>query len=158
MESGLGLTNSENLYFRIAHARLIEIVSLPEVQVCSVGRSENDYGEFLFITLIHTKGKSGLTLFGCGFHELRERWFIDEWHFYAISERHVEKEMEVKRHLSKDAAITRILLERQRAERRRAEDETVNKRSQIAIDFELLADLTDDDGATSMLQDLGYPL
>jgi hypothetical protein len=105
------------------------------------------YGEFLFITL--TRGDQHYTFFGCGFHEQRETWIAETWRYYAA---HPTQKM-LESRLTATEAEGRLNQRQREIEAERSSDNETP--SQRAILFALLADLTDEDGAMSELDDLG---
>lgn len=81
-----------------------------------------------------------------GFHKYRDRWFIDEWHWYQSLSNSESCEGEI----SKDDAVRQV-------EARKDEiSPYAEKANQSGAGhlFERLADLTDDDGAIAEFDDL----
>lgn len=148
--SDVEFTDREKLYSRVSHTRLIVIVSDEQTHIHGLNLSTNNYGEFLFVTTSRPKedGRHYTTFWGMGLHEYRDRWFVDEWHWYEASSAFVEKVS--KGTLSKDEAL-KLIEERRQEILPYAEARRQSKRGEL---FELVADLTDDDGAWAELQDL----
>lgn len=145
-----GLTRNEQLFDQVSHARLMAFVADETVTVHKVEETYNNYGGFLFVTL--SKEAEGrrvlLTMWGQGFHESRERWLLDEWFWYEAHpfpqtlEKHIanaEAKRQIEAHRASIAPETR--------------ETTQSKRGQM---FELLADLTDEDGAAGEIEDLPW--
>lgn len=75
------LTEKEILYETVSTKRLYEILDKRQVSIRRVKRDMNNYGEFLFIS---TKvGKQGITFYGAGFDEVRNRWITEEFMMFA---------------------------------------------------------------------------
>ena len=144
-----GLTDQEQLWDQVSDTRLQEILNDPATTVHEVNVSANTYGEFLFIVVSRVvDGRQiVLTLFGLGYHDYREEWITDHWRWYSS---HVS--------FAKDKQLSRADVLRKIEARRReiAEDSTDHNPSDAAVLFSLLADMGDDDGAYSFLDDLGW--
>jgi hypothetical protein len=144
-----GFSENERLYWRVNHHRLEEILDDEQTMVHKILESSNMFGEFLFVTTSRPgdQGRVAMTFFGLGFHEHRERWLTNEWFWYQAN---TYPDM-LKEQIDKEEAKEMI---RQRLESilPYAQEKTQSEYGQL---FELLADLTDDDGALAELQDLG---
>ena len=143
-----GFTEQERLRWRISHARLLAILADEQTMIHHVNESLNNYGDFLFVTTSRESqtGRVSMTFYGLGFHEYREHWFTDEWYWYQAR---FQPEM-LKDRLTKKAAEE--LIQQRLADIRPEITDTVqSERGRL---FELLADLTDEDGAWAELQDL----
>lgn len=143
-----GFTEQECLYWRIGHDRFMAILGDDQTMIHQIQESSNNYGDFLFVTTSR-KGKTGrigMTFYGLGFHEYRERWFTDEWYWYQ-SNFHPTL---LQERMNKEEAHELI---KQRSEDIRPEITETNQSERGRL-FELLADLTDEDGAWAELQDL----
>lgn len=140
-------TERERLYDQISDGRFQKFLAEEATHIQEVQLSNNTFGEFLFVTISHPhEGKrQSLTFFGLGFHEYRERWITETWSWY-VTARNLTKAI-----LDKQVALRHI-------EDRRADiapyltDTQPSPRARL---YELLADLTDDDGALAELEDLG---
>jgi hypothetical protein len=111
--------------------------------------SSNTFGEFMFVTMSRSveEAKQAVTFWGLGFHDYRERWIASNWNWY---ETRLWRELaEVS--LPKDEVIQ--LLEERRKEIAPYVNQTQQSRQGML--FELLADMTDEDGALSDLEDFG---
>lgn len=145
--SAFGFTERERLYDRISEQRFQAILADESTQIHELQVSTNTFGEFLFVTVSrpHEQQWQSITFYGLGYHEYRERWIADTWSWY-----------ETARDLTK-IALNRDTALRQIAERRAdiAPYLTNTQQSQRGKLYELLADLTDEDGAYSELTDMG---
>lgn len=105
-------------------------------------------GEYLFVTLScrAEQPQKLWTFWGLGWHEYREHWIADTWQSYE-SERNIAKLPVL---LKEDAY--RQIKEREAFVRAQAPPTQPSRRAQL---YELLADLTDEDGAWTELEDLG---
>ena len=143
-----GFTESEILFFRVTHKRFLEILQDQKCKIHTVIESGNTFGDFLFVTVSRENNgrQMMVTFYGLGFHEYRDRWFIDEWHWYQSFSNSESCEGEI----SKDDAVRQV-------EARKDEispfAEKANQ-SQAGHLFEMLADLTDDDGAIADFDDI----
>ncbi|SRR5258708_31070194 len=82
------------------------------------------------------------------YHELRERWLTDEWRFYETQQfRH-----QIPQKISPEDAQMLI----QDRHNQIVPDVTPLNQSKRAQLFELLADMTDEDGAYSEMEDFGW--
>lgn len=84
---------------------------------------------------------------GLGYHEHRERWIVDSWHWFE-SQRNISSLPQ----LDKNEAYTRIK-DQEAFVRANATPPAQSPRAQL---YETIADLTDEDGALSELEDLGW--
>ena len=143
------LTEHERLYDRISDQRLQQILDDEQTIIHSVELSTNNYGEFLFIATSRSDGQNqrAITFWGLGLHEYRERWIIHEWFYYPWNPPSGSERLEVT--LSQDEANKHI---RQRKDQI-AHYGTPDVQSRRGKLFEFLADLTDEDGAYSELED-----
>ncbi len=144
-----GLTENEQLFDRISHERFKQIASDLETTIHQIQVSANNYGEFLFVTSSRTinNSRAHLTLWGLGYHELRERWISEEWFWYQGTP---YPELDKKR-LTKDE-VTQLIDQREQDIAPHLNSITQTKRGEL---FDMLADLTDEDGAYSEIEELG---
>lgn len=143
-----GLTYQERLWDRISHIRLLELVDDPETTVHRIEESHNNYGEYLFVT-VSRPGKAArifMSFYGLGFHEFRERWIADEWYWYETVR---ASELE-HQSVTREAAKQQIEARYHEVKGYDTQD-TQTQRGQL---FEMIAELTDEDGAWSEMQDL----
>lgn len=143
-----GLTEHERLWDRVGHARFLQILSDSNTTVHALEESHNNYGEYLFVTLSRpgTHQRIFLTFYGLGYHEYRERWVYQEWYWYEPVK---GAELAQKSVPLQDA---RWLIE---ARYHEIQDQALQaEQSSRGRIFELLADLTDEDGAWAEMQDL----
>jgi hypothetical protein len=143
-----GLTEHERQYWRLSTERFEEVLEDERNIVHTIKDSSNNYGEFLFVTTSRPgeHGRICMTFYGLGYHEHRERWLHEEWFWYQASanpdllNQRIEKEKAKKILEQRLADIGHHLGEVTQSERGRL--------------FELLADLTDEDGALAEMEDL----
>lgn len=136
-------TDHENLYYRVTHARMLEIIRDPNWKIIKSNRDRNSYGEFRFVTITGTRTgtnidgqpvtyETNITFYGNGYHEYRDTT-PETWEFYATS----TSRRDNPHPLSKSKVIREIQGERAAM--------TWHAPSNNA--FTQLADLTDDDFA-----------
>lgn len=140
-----GLTEREQLWDRVSHKRFMELLRDEQTRIHKAELSTNMYGEFLFVSLSRPDDKPiGLTFYGAGFREQRERWITDEWFWYQTSAKTEEET------LPKTEVISTIQ-ERRDEIATYAQGSTQSARGKL---FEMLAELTDEDAALSEMEDL----
>lgn len=141
-------TEREMLFDRLSHSRFEVMLREKQTTIHEVKLDTNRYGEFLFVTVSRQQAekRQALTFFGLGFHEHRERWLTD-WSWYETDLRGERQ----AQHLEKQAALKAISARHAEV----ASYVTNNPPSRRAQLYTLLADLTDEDGALSELEDLG---
>lgn len=112
--------------------------------------SSNNYGEFLFVTASRPKGDKlhCVTFYGLGFHERRERWITDTWSWYDAHQ--TEERLAIT--LDQDEA--EALIQARRDEIAEDMKHFPSEQSRSGVLYEFLADLTDEDGAATELDDL----
>ncbi|MAS35634.1 MAG: hypothetical protein CL610_16610 [Anaerolineaceae bacterium] len=144
-----GFTEREKLYDQISDKRFQALIHDPGTSIHKVGIDTNNYGEFVFVTLSRElQGhRTIMTFWGLGYHEYRERWITHHWRWYSGN----QFPAILKQSLSLEA--TQVLLAQRQADI--ASDVSAEDQSNRAQLYELLADLTDEDGAYSELEDLG---
>lgn len=142
-------TEREKLYDQVSHDRFMALVMQPDVDIHEVGESTNSFGEYLFVTVsCRTEQPRKLyTFWGLGYHEHRERWITDTWQWYE-SQRKTEKLPTLVKAEAYDQIKERETFVRANV--------TPTQQSRQAQLFELLADMTDEDGALSELEDSGW--
>jgi hypothetical protein len=147
-EAAFGFTEREVLFDRVSHARLLAFLDDEATTVHKVEENVNNYGEFVFITLSRpgSEGRVCLTFWGSGYHEFRERWLVNEWFWYDSQAGPETLEREV----TKDETHAQVE-ERLAAIRPHTNEQTQTRRGRL---FEMLADLTDEDGAYIEMEDL----
>ena len=148
-DEGFGFTEGEKLFDRVSNERFQELIQHPETQVHNAEISSNSYGEFLFLTASRPseKGRVVAVFFGLGFHDYRERWLHNEWKFYETP----TYQETLEQTLSQEE-VQECLTERLTDISPYLTHDTQSERGRI---FEMLAELTDDDGAISEMEDLG---
>jgi hypothetical protein len=142
-------TDNEKLFERVRHERLLALLEQADTHIHEVTLSTNTYGEFMFVSLT----KQGdpfpgyVSFWGLGLHEQRERWLTEEWCYFRSAARTSLKEKTVPREEAQQTIEQRRLNVLHWA----AQEKPQSKRGRL---FEMIADLTDEDGAYSELQDL----
>lgn len=142
-------TEREQLFNALGQARFLILLRDERTTVHKAELSSNSYGEFLFITLSRAQGDRGdlLTFYGLGFHDYRERWITEMWSWYETMETQTVKEQRMSQE-----EIERVISERLAEISPHLRESTQSARGKL---YELLAELTDEDGAISELDDLG---
>lgn len=147
-----GLSESEQLFSRVSKERFLEFLKDEKTAIHEVLDSENNYGNFLFVT-VSKPGSServGITFYGLGYHEYRERLIEDEWFWFKtdLSPERLKKQI-------KKEEVEEILKQRTND----IHSEYGNEhQSQVGAMFDWLADLTDEDGAIAEMEDIGWSL
>jgi hypothetical protein len=143
-----GFTEHEELWDRVSHERFLSIIESEQTNIHRAEVSSNTFGEFLFVTTSRDEGEKRIyvTFWGMGYHDYRERWIADEW-FWTQDDTYPES---LLGSLTLDE-VQALIEERQAAIEPRVGQETQSRRGQL---FEMLADLTDEDGAWAELDDL----
>ena len=147
-EWGFDFSDNERLYYRVTDERFMALLANERSTVHRIEPSYNSYGEFLFVTLSQAGGQTlqPVTFYSLGFHEYRERWIYQNWFWYqananpAILRRKIAKEEAEEIIQQRRDEIAAYVSQSRQSERGRL--------------FELLAELTDDDGAIAELDDL----
>ncbi|MCK6581276.1 MAG: hypothetical protein L6Q98_24565 [Anaerolineae bacterium] len=139
-------TRNEQLFSRIGHERFLAFLRDRRTAIHNAQVSTNAYGEFLFVTTSrpNQERRETLTFFGLGLHEPRDRWFVDEWSWYSSADGWKQDQR-----LNKEQVLWTI-------EERRAGiqvDAAGHQQSREGALFEMLAELSDDDGALADLED-----
>jgi hypothetical protein len=145
-----GLTHHEDLFDRVGDARLQMLLTSDKTTIHKAQLDSNSYGEFMFLTLSreHNGKRHYVMFYGLGFHEQRERWIVEEWQFFSGGEYSASKHEPLTAEQAQ-----KILTERRSDVQTWAKDAPApSKRAHL---FEMLADLTDEDGAYAELEDMG---
>lgn len=144
-----GLTEREQLFDRVSHERFLAILDDGYNTIREMKLSTNNYGEFLFVTVSRPQGEQheGITFWGYGYHDYRERWFTEEWFWH----RSTIYPNTLERRIARDEA-QEILGARLQEITPYLEEGHQSQRGAL---FELLAEMTDEDGAYIELEDLG---
>ncbi|MEZ4667883.1 MAG: hypothetical protein R3E39_08210 [Anaerolineae bacterium] len=147
-EDVYGLTEHERLFDRISDERFRTLVQDIETIVHKMEVSANTYGEFLFVTTSRTvdTDRHRITFWGLGFHEYRERWLTQEWFWYVSMSNPEIDEIE----LTKEE-VEALLKERRDEIAPYSNQDSQSERGKL---FDMLADLTDDDGIYADMEDL----
>lgn len=143
-----GFTEKERLFDRVSHARLLAFLDEPATSVHCLEESYNTYGEYLFVTLSRpgANRRIFIAFYSLGYHEYRERWILDEWYWYLST-----PNPELEERILRPDEVKQQIEERYRTIQGYASQATQTRRGQI---FEMIADLTDEDGAWVDMQDL----
>jgi len=147
-----GFSENEQLFYRVSKDRFQELLLDDKTCIHAAKESGNSFGEFLFVTVSRpgSSERIGITFYGLGYHEYRERLIQDEWYWYRTD---LDPER-IKQEVSK-ADLEEILTQRASDIEFQNDGET---QSQAGALFEILAELTDEDGALAELEDLGWSL
>lgn len=147
-----GLTENEELFWRVSDERFQEIILDDQTIIHEAKSSTNNYGDFLFVTTSRLSGKDrvGITFYGLGYHDYRERLIKDEWFWYpnSISQENGKK-------LIQKPEFADIL---QKRFAQLFSEYKQPKKSNMGALFELLSDMTDDDGALAELEDMDFSI
>ena len=144
-----GFTEKEKLWDQIGDRRMRAILEDAGTTIHKIEVDSNSYGEFAFVTVSREVDgqRSMVTLWGLGYHEYRERWIADHWRWYQGNPFPAILAQQMTLEEAQD------MLERRRQEiAPYLADETQSPRGRL---YELLADMTDEDGALAELEDLG---
>jgi len=148
---GFAFTEHERLYDRVSDARFMELLRDAQTIVHEISASTNSYGEFLFIILSRPNERGDrdcATFFSLGYHDRRERWMTDTWSWYDAH----QPEERMEKHIELSEAESLIQARREEIAEDMRQFPTVQ--TQSAMLFELLADLSDEDGAATEIDDL----
>jgi len=147
-EEIFGLTDKEQLFYRVNQKRFAEILQDEKTIIHKIEESSNDFGEFLFVTASRPDNEERIcmTFFSLGYHEDRERWITNEWYWYQTNPS--AKLLETK--IPKEEAEEKLKLRLDAIHPEVGQ----NKQSARGRVFEILADLTDEDGAKAEMEDL----
>jgi hypothetical protein len=144
-----GFSEHEKLWDRISDARFRSLIEDEATTIHKIDVDSNNYGEFAFVTVSREVDgqRSIVTMWGLGFHEYRERWIADHWRWY--------KGNQFAAILAQQMTLEEAqeILEQRRQEIAPYVSE-VSQSSQAKL-YELLAEMTDEDGALAELEDLG---
>ncbi len=150
-------SESEWLSDQITHARFLRLLHDPDTQVLALKESTNSYGEFLFVTVVGVMptvtrpslagdGRFTLTFWGLGFHDVRECYLLDLWRFHEA-----QLVDEAAPALNKAQCLQQIEARRAQCQ---ADAATLPAPSSRAAAFAFFAELGDEDGALTELEDL----
>ncbi len=147
---GFGFTEHEMLWDVVHDKRFQQLMEDEKTRIHQIDLSTNTYGEFLFVTLSRSDDVAAgmITFYGLGFHEARDRWITEEWRWYTSNERYSEKAPLVPR----QTALAQVAERRAEVQSYALNAHSQSKRGQL---FEILAEMTDEDGALADLEDFG---
>jgi hypothetical protein len=145
-----GFTENEQLFTRVSEERFQELMLDEHTLIHNAKDSGNNYGDFLFVTVSRPgeKERISMTFYGLGYHEYRERLIKDEWFWYTAGLQAKEMEKVIPK-----ADFAEILQKRMDNLPTQADIETQSRYGAL---YEILADLTDEDGALSEMEDWGF--
>jgi hypothetical protein len=142
-----GFTEQERLFDRISQKRFLSLLADEQTHVHSIELSNNMFGEFLFIQTSRQTDvgevRAFVTFWGAGYHDQRQRWIVEEWFWYDSDPRDIEGKLE--------NGEAQLVIEKRLMDIAPYADQ--NKQSSRGKLFEMLADLTDEDGAYTELED-----
>lgn len=144
-----GFTEREQLWDRISDERFRALIEDEATKIHRIDIDSNSYGEFAFVTLSREIQGQRVTVrfWGLGYHEHRERWITAHWNWYRGNQYPAVLRQTMT------VGEAQELLEQRRAEiAPYVTEETQTARARL---YEMLADLTDEDGALAELDDLG---
>jgi hypothetical protein len=150
-------SESELLNSQITHARFLRLLHEPSTQVLTLKESTNSYGEFLFVTVAafvprlacampEQVSRFTMTFWGLGFHDARECYLLDLWRWHEAQ--FVDADAPV---LNKGKCLQQIDT---RLHQCQAEAAALPAPSSRAAAFAFFAELGDEDGALTELEDL----
>ena len=141
-------TDTERLLYRVSAERFTQIFDHKYTTIHNFALDSNSYGEFLFVTVSYPspEGQQVTTFYGLGLHENRDRWINDEWYWYEP----INKPKHSPTRMDKSTA-NKLLEERKQIIENSAGEHIQSRHGE---QFEILADLTDDDGAMAEMGDL----
>ena len=140
------LTEDEKLWDRVSHKRFLKI--LQRFEIDHITFDYNSYGYFMFVGLKISKTVY-IEFWGLGYHEDRDRYYVDEWNFNYDS--YCRDSYWYKENIPAETAIKQI-------ETRKKEIELLaikHKQSEHGSLFEELAEIADDDGVSNFFVDMG---
>jgi hypothetical protein len=143
-----GLTEKEQLFWLVSQKRFAKILKDEQTIIHNIKESSNEFGDFLFVTTSRpvNQGRLCMTFYGLGFHEARERWIIKEWFWYQAS-----PYPELLRERLEKTEAEEMINQRLESISPFCNQNTQTRRGNL---FELLADLTDEDGALAEIEEL----
>ena len=125
---------NEKLYDRVTHIKLLDLIKHHKVISCNI--DSNSFGEFLFIELLIQN--SSITFYSLGYHDLRDEYLLNHWHFYTgnsyNSSKHLNKKNVLKLINDRFAKISNLNFN--------------HKRSKRGYQFSEIADIFGDDTAS----------
>jgi hypothetical protein len=150
-------SESEWLSDQITHARFLRLLHDPDTRVLAMNETTNSYGEFLFVTVaglmptvtrpaLAGDGRFIVTFWGLGFHDARECYLIDLWRFHEAQL--IDEGVPA---LNTAACLQQIEARRAQCQ---ADAATIPAPSSRAAAFAFFAELGDEDGALTELEDL----
>ena len=79
-----GLDKTEVAQMRVMAEKFKQILADKNTTIRTIEVKANQFGEFLYLTASHRRGRQQVTMtfFGLGYHQHRERWITQEWFWY----------------------------------------------------------------------------
>jgi len=150
-KSTFEFTEDEKLFERVLHQRFMRLVADRRVKIHEINENGNAFGEFLFVTLSRRDkpDQRQLVFYGLGYHDQRERWIHEYWRWY---ESYMDKSGTV---VPKQRAVKQIEERLEWVKSMAASEPKPTRRGEM---YALLAELTDEDGATTEMEDFGWAL
>jgi hypothetical protein len=147
-EQAFNFTERDHEDERISHERFLALLTDEQTNVHHIDLSTNSFGEFLFVTMSRPIGENRayLTFWGAGYFEPRERWLTTEWRYYETQQLLHTMPQKIA---PEDVQV--IVQERLEEIAPYVTPEPQSKRAPL---YELLAGLTDEDGALTELEDM----
>ena len=159
-------SESELLSGQITHARFMRLLNEPSTSVLATQETTNSYGEFLFVTVAGDAPSAApavpaepeqpkqceqlnrfvITCWGLGFHDARECWLTDLWRWHEAQ--FVADDAPA---LDKAACLRQIEARLKECQAEAAQAPAPSSRAQA---FTFFAELGDEDGALTELEDL----
>lgn len=142
-------TERERLFDQLSHARFQALLNDRDTIIHEVEMSSNSFGEFLFVTVSRpgAEQRTYYTCYGLGYHDYRERWITGAWSWFESSRIYTLETQQVTREEAEQ-----IIAERKAEIQPHLDKYTQSPRGRL---YEFLAEITDEDGAISELEDLG---
>jgi hypothetical protein len=138
-------TDDENLFDKISLKRAKEIIQREDILIYSSEISYNTYGEFLFITF--TYKERIFVIYGLGEHCERERW-VGDFNINTGQEYNIRDTVPI----DKEEVLKQI------NERAKLKKHYTYEQSYRGELYDILADIGDEDGAASILEDYDFML
>jgi hypothetical protein len=143
-----GFTEDERLFWRVNDRRFNEILDDEQTIIHNIRETGNTFGDFLFVTASRPGGQEriAMTFYGLGYHEYREKWIKGEWFWYRSGANPETMQDQIEKEKAKEMIKQRLV-----SIQPHFGDYPQTTRGQV---FEILADLTDENGAVAELEDI----
>jgi hypothetical protein len=82
-----GMLYTESLYDFVGHQHFLELIQAEAIIVHRAEVSSNNYGEFLVVIANRSQAnrQEVVGFWGLWFHDRRDRYLLDDWHWYVLS-------------------------------------------------------------------------